>query len=113
MGKSLLKLETNTKEQLNTLKFTGKYYIVFEKNLLLLKREVEKKRNEDEKKQRQAKKNKTISTTTNRIRSRTVQNLRKMNSEKNLLNTERGKTNSKMNSMFFKKKTKILKILRK
>ncbi len=104
LGKSLLKLETNTKEQLNTLKFTGKYYIVFEKNLLLLKSGVEKKRKEDEKKQRQAKKNKTISTTTNRIRSRTVQNLRKMNSEKNLFNTERGKTNSKMNSMFFRKK---------
>ena len=43
LGKSLLKLETNTKEQLNTLKFTGKYYIVFEKNLLLLKSGVEKK----------------------------------------------------------------------
>lgn len=37
------------------------------------------------------------------IRSRTAYNLRKIPSETNLLNMQRGKINSKMNSMFFKK----------
>ena len=103
LGKSLLKLESNAKEQLNTLKFTGKYYIVFEKNLLMLKSGVEKKKKEDEKKQRLAKKNKTAFSSS-KVRSKTYQNLRKINRENSTLHTERGKTNTKMNSTNFKKK---------
>ena len=105
LGKSLLKLESSTKEQLNTLRYIGKYYIVFEKNILLLKNGVEKKRKEDEKKKKLEKKKKT-SSTPNRIRSKTVQNLRKINKEDSMMNTGRNKNNNilSQNSSYFKKK---------
>ena len=103
LGKSLLKLESRGKEQSTTLKFIGKYYIVFEKNLLSLKNGVEKKRKEDEKKQKLAKKQKAASTP-NRIRSKTVTSLRKATRENSIFNTERNKNISKINSNLFKKK---------
>ena len=103
LGKYLLKLESRGKDQSTTLKFIGKYYIVFEKNLLSLKNGVEKKRREDEKKQRLAKKQKAAATP-NRIRSKTLTSLRKATRENSIFNTERNKNTSKINSNLFKKK---------
>ena len=101
LGKSLLKLESSTKEQSSTLKYIGKFYIVFEKNLLMLKNGVDKKRKEDEKKQKEAKKMKMSS-----MRSKTVSNFRKVGKEDSLMSTGRrgNKNNIKLNSTLFSKK---------
>ena len=108
LGKSLLRLEERSKEQLNNLKFTGKYFIIFEKNILSMINGVEKKRKEDEKKKRLAKKMK-INSTPNRIRSKTVQNIRKITREDSIINTNknRNKINLKQNSTFLKKNNQI------
>ena len=50
LGKSLTKLESNTKEQMTTLKSIYKNFMVFDKNINLLKTGVEKKKKENEKK---------------------------------------------------------------
>ena len=100
LGRSLFKLEKRTKEQLNTLKETGKYYIFFEKQILSMKNGVEKKRKEEEKRQRMAKKLKTYSTP-NHIRSRTVQTLRRNNINKDINTTS--KNNLKIKTIFRKK----------
>ena len=122
LGKSLLKMESRTKEQSSTLKFIGKYYIVFEKNLLSLKSGVEKKRRDDEKKRKEEEKKRKeeekkkklsrkmkISSTPNR-RSKTVQNIRKLTREDSIMSTDRNKNknNIKQNSGYFKKKKDVL-----
>ena len=108
LGKSLLKLESRTKEQLNTTKLIGKYFIVFEKNLISLNNGVLKKRKEDEKKKKMAKKMKLSSTP--KLRSKTVTNIRKIEREDRLINTGRNKSkyNIKTNSTYFTKKSNNL-----
>ena len=96
LKKSLKKLESNSKEQINTLKFIGKYYIVFEKNLALLSKGVEKKKKEDAKKKKLAEKEKKNSK--QKIRSRTVQSNRKITRENSVLSNGKSK-NSKNNHL--------------
>ena len=105
LGKSLFKLEKRTKEQSSTLKEIGKYYIFFEKKILSMKKGVEKKRKEEEKKLKMTKKLK-ITSTPSRIRSRTVQTLRRntANQDKNINSINRtNKNNSKIKTLFRKK----------
>ena len=106
LGKSLFKLEKRTKEQSSTLKEIGKYYIFFEKKILSMKNGVEKKRKEDEKKLKMTKKLK-ITSTPSRIRSRTVQTLRRTNTnqEKNTATINRTSKNNSKIKTFLKKKT--------
>ena len=108
LGKSLLKLESRTKEQLNTTKLIGKYFIVFEKNLISLNNGVLKKRKEDEKKQKMAKKMKLSSTP--KLRSKTVTNIRKIEREDSLMHTGRNKSkyNIKTTSTLSSKKSNNL-----
>ena len=106
LGKSLFKLEKRTKEQSSTLKEIGKYYIFFEKKILSMKNGVEKKRKEDEKKLKMTKKLK-ITSTPSRIRSRTVQTLRRnnINQDKNTATINRTSKNNSKIKTFLKKKT--------
>ena len=106
LGKSLFKLEKRTKEQSSTLKEIGKYYIFFEKKILSMKNGVEKKRKEDEKKLKMTKKLK-ITSTPSRIRSRTVQTLRRTNTnqDKNTATINRTSKNNSKIKTFLKKKT--------
>ena len=95
LGKSLLRLEKNTKEQNNTLKLVGKYFLVFEKNLLLLENGVEKKKKEIEKQKKLAEKKRINSI--NKLRSRTVQSNRKIARENSVMSQGRT-TNNKYNT---------------
>ena len=106
LGKSLFKLEKRAKEQSSTLKEIGKYYIFFEKKILSMKNGVEKKRKEDEKKLKMTKKLK-ITSTPSRIRSRTVQTLRRnnINQDKNTATINRTSKNNSKIKTFLKKKT--------
>ena len=108
LGKSLLKLESRAKEQLNTTKLIGKYFIVFEKNLISLNNGVLKKRKEDEKKQKMAKKMKLSSTP--KLRSKTVTNIRKIEREDSLMHTGRNKSkyNIQTTSTYSSKKSNNL-----
>ena len=88
LDKSLFKLEKRTNEQKKTLKEIGKYFILFETQIISMKNGVERKRREEEKKQKMAlRKIKQQTSTPLRIRSRTVQNVRKHN-----INTESSRT---------------------
>ena len=105
LDKTLFKLEKRTKEQSSTLKEIGKYYIFFEKKILSMKNGFEKKRKEEEKKLKMTKKLK-ITSTPSRIRSRTVQTLRRntANQDKNINTINRtNKNNSKIKTLFRKK----------
>ena len=105
LGKSLLKLESNTKEQLSTTKLIGKYFILFEKNLMMLNNGVIKKRKEDEKK-RKTQKKLEMNSTPSRIRSKTVQNFKRYPTENSVWSTVRNKNkfNLKTNSTYLKEK---------
>ena len=94
LGKSLLKMESRTKEQMNNLKLVYKYFVVFDKNIDLLKKGVERKKKEDEKKLKlmQAKKSKT--TATPKVRSKTVQNLRRPERENSVMSLKKNKINN-------------------
>ena len=110
LGKSLLRLEKNTKEQNNTLKLVGKYFLVFEKNLLLLKNGVEKKKKEIEKQRKLAEKKRINSI--NKLRSRTVQSNRKIARENSVMSQGRNNNNKynthlKTNSTILKGKNNV------
>ena len=109
LGKSLTKLESNTKEQMTTLKSIYKNFMVFDKNINLLKTGVEKKKKENEKKLLAAKKLKNSRTakTPFRIRSKTYQNFRNPRREdsineiktfRNRKNTSKLKTKNNKNN---------------
>ena len=104
LGKNLFKLEKKTKEQRNDLKEISKYYIFFEKKLLAMESGVERKKKEDERKQKMARKTK-ITATPSHIRSKTVQNLRKnnLNKDNNTISKTSIKTNPNMKIIFRKK----------
>ena len=89
LEKSLLKMESRTKEQMNNLKLVYKYFVVFDKNIDLLKKGVERKKKEDEKKLKsmQAKKSKIIATP--KERSKTVQNLRRPERENSIMSLKK------------------------
>ena len=76
LGKSLIKLESKTKEQMNTLKSVYKNFILFDKNINIMKSGLAKKKKEDEKKLSTTKKlkNSKTSKTPLRLRSKTYQN---------------------------------------
>ena len=105
LGKSLLRLEKNTKEQNNTLKLVGKYFLVFEKNILLLKNGVEKKKKEIEKQKRLAEKKRFDST--NKLRSRTVQSNRKIARDNSVMS--QGRTNNNKYNTHLKTNSTIIK----
>ena len=105
LGKSLLRLEKNTKEHNNTLKLVGKYFLVFEKNLLLLKNGVEKKKKEIEKQKKLAEKKRLDSI--NKLRSRTVQSNRKVARENSILS--QGRTSNNKYNTHLKTNSTILK----
>ena len=86
LGKSLVKMESKTKEQMNTLKLVYKYFVVFDKNINLLKNGIEKKKKEDEKKLKLMESKKSKINTPLRIRSKTLQNLHKPERENSLMN---------------------------
>ena len=96
IGKSLMKLEANTKEQEDTLKFIGKNFLSFEKNILTLKVGVEKKKKEDAKKKKLSEKK----------RSKTVQSNRRFQREYTTVNL--GK-NNKNNNLYLKTDSTFLK----
>ena len=96
IGKSLMKLEANTKEQEDTLKFIGKNFLAFEKNILTLKVGVEKKKKEDAKKKKLSEKK----------RSKTVQSNRRFQREYTTVNL--GK-NNKNNNLYLKTDSTFLK----
>lgn len=96
IGKSLMKLEANTKEQEDTLKFIGKNFLAFEKNILTLKVGVEKKKKEDAKKKKLSEKK----------RSKTVQSNRRLQREYTIVNL--GK-NNKNNNLYLKTDSTFLK----
>ena len=56
IGKSLMKLEANTKEQEDTLKFIGKNFLAFEKNILTLKVGIERRKKKMQKRKNYQKK---------------------------------------------------------
>ena len=105
LGKSLLRLEKNTKEQNNTLKLVGKYFLVFEKNLLLLENGVEKKKKEIEKQKKLAEKKRINSI--NKLRSRTVQSNRNIARENSVMS--QGRTNNSKYNTHLKTNSTILK----
>ena len=105
LGKSLLRLEKNTKEQNNTIKLVGKYFLVFEKNLILLKNGVEKKKKEIEK-QKKLEEKKRINSI-NKLRSRTVQSNRNIARENSVMS--QGRTNNSKNNTHLKTNSTILK----
>ena len=86
IGKSLIKLESSSKEQVDTLKIIGKNFITFEKNISALKVGVEKKKKEDAKKKKTAEKKRSKTVTSNRRfqREYTTVNLNKNNKYNNL-----------------------------
>ena len=99
LNKSLIKLESRSKEQMNNLKLIYKNFILFDKSIKLLKAGVEKKRKEDAKKLIQTKKlrenqinNKYNNKTPLRIRSKTYQKIRTSSRE-----NSRGHYNTKTN----------------
>jgi len=96
IGKSLMKLEANTKEQEDTLKFIGKNFLAFEKNILTLKVGIEKKKKEDAKKKKLSEKK----------RSKTVQSNRRLQREYTTVNL--GK-NNKNNNLYLKTDSTFLK----
>jgi len=110
LGRSLLRLEKNTKEQNNTLKLVGKYFLVFEKNISLLKNGVEKKKKEIEKQKKLAEKKRIESI--NKLRSRTVQSNRKIARENSIMSQGRASNNKynthlKTNSTILKGKNNV------
>ena len=98
IGKSLMKLEANSKEQSDTLKFIGKQFLAFEKNILTLKVGVERKKKEDAKKKKLEDKK----------RSRTVQSNRRFQREYTTVNLGKNNRNNnlylKTDSTFLKRK---------
>ena len=109
LDKSLFKLEKRTNEQKKTLKEIGKYFILFETQIISMKNGVERKRREEEKKQKMAlRKIKQQTSTPLRIRSRTVQNVRKHNINTESNRTSINRTNIKANpniKMIYRTKT--------
>ena len=110
LGKSLVKLESSTKEQNESLKFIGKTYLTFEKNILSLVNGVERKKKEDAKKKKLADK-KRMNSTAN-LRSKTVNANRRLQREYTTVNLGRNnKYNNltlKTDSNFYKKKSNLL-----
>ena len=110
LGKSLVKLESSTKEQTESLKFIGKTYLTFEKNILSLVNGVERKKKEDAKKKKLADK-KRMNSTAN-LRSKTVNANRRLQREYTTVNLGRNnKYNNltlKTDSNFYKKKSNLL-----
>ena len=96
IGKSLVKLESSSKEQEDTLKFIGKNFLAFEKNILTLKVGVERKKKEDAKKKKLSDKK----------RSKTVQSNRRFQREYTTVNL--GK-NNKINNLYLKTDSTFLK----
>ena len=76
LGKSLIKLESKTKEHMNTLKSVYKNFMLFDKNINIIKSGLAKKKKKDEKKLSTTKKikNSKTSKTPLRLRSKTYQN---------------------------------------
>ena len=110
LGKSLVKLESSSKEQTDTLKFIGKNYLTFEKNIMSLIKGVEQKKKEDAKKKKMADK-KRMNSTAN-LRSKTVNSNRRLQREYTTVNLGRNnKYNNltlKTDSNFLKKKSNLL-----
>ena len=109
LGTSLIKIEKNTKEHMNTLKLINKDFMVFKKNVNLLITGVKKKKKENEKKLLKSKKSIEIkqltrtrlSKTPYRIRSKTYENIRNLSRE----NSFNNKTNkNKMSLKTIKRK---------
>jgi len=98
LGKSLLKMESRTKDQMNNLKLVYKYFVVFDKNIDLLKKGVERKKKEDEKKLREMQAKKAKLSATPKIRSKTVQNLRRPDRENSIMSIKRNKINNDFGS---------------
>ena len=100
LGKSLLKLESSSKEQNNNLKFIYKNFLIFDKTIKLLKVGIENKKKEEAKKLNHSKKlksnkinNKYNSKTPLRIRSKTFQKLRNPLRDNNKNHYNNTKTN--------------------
>ena len=96
LGKSLLKMETKTKEQMNNLKLVYKYFVVFDKNIDMLKKGVERKKKEDEKKLKLMQSKKSKITATPKVRSKTVQNLRSHERENSIISLKKNKINNEI-----------------
>lgn len=110
LGKSLVKLESSSKEQEDNLKVIGRHYLTFEKNIMSLKNGVERKKKEDAKKKKLTDK-KRMNSTAN-LRSKTVTSNRRLQREYTTVNLGRNnKYNNltlKTDSNFLKKKSNLL-----
>ena len=110
LGKSLVKLESSSKDQSDTLKFIGKNFLIFEKNISSLIKGVEQKKKEDAKKKKLADK-KRMNSTAN-LRSKTAMSNRRFQREYTTVNLGRNnKYNNltlKTDSNFLKKKSNLL-----
>ena len=110
LDKKLNKLQSKTKDHMIELKLIYKNFMLFDKNINILKTRVEKKKKEEEKKLSAAKKLKSnkISKTPLRIRSKTYQNIRNPRREDSL-NKNKNKIDknsiSKLKSNIDKKNT--------